>query len=215
MCVHAISHLQYTYSVTDLFYYGICWSHTLPCIRSESPSQVFLIIIQWLLSVHKSNSSSQEKSSIYLAYDNVCNLAKLKVAQSPLPFPSPLIKFGWTWTTCFTLKNIFLPNAIKSFLLQKWRMNITQDGEQTFVWVHRFSHILCSMNKIHHLFYLHRMVIRRNEYTSKCYVNGKKTLLPKGDSRLWHYCVYIYDMCMPVCYNNIATIVSTFSFDYY
>ena len=25
----------------------------------------------------------------------------------------------------------------------------------------------------------------------------------------------IYDMCMPVCQYNIATIVSTFSFDYY
>ena len=141
--------------------------------------------------MHKSNSSSQEKSSIYLAYDNMCNLAKLKVAQSPLPFPSPLDK---VWLDVnkiidvFHFKNHISPECHKKFSPAKMKDEHpefnTQAGEQTFVWVHRFSHILCSMNKIHHLFYLHRMVIRRNEYTSKCYVNGKKPLLPKGDSRL-------------------------------
>ena len=34
------------------------------------------------------------------------------------------------------------------------------------------------MNKIHHLFYLHRMVVKRNAYTEKCYRNGKKPILP-------------------------------------
>ena len=28
----------------------------------------------------------------------------------------------------------------------------TQAGEQTFVWVSRFKHIICAMNKTHHLF---------------------------------------------------------------
>ena len=50
----------------------------------------------------------------------------------------------------------------------------TQVGEQTFVWIGRFKHILCSMNKPHHLFYLHRMVLGRNRYTARCYKHGKK-----------------------------------------
>ena len=54
----------------------------------------------------------------------------------------------------------------------------TQAGEQTFVWVGRFKHILCAMKKCNHLFYLHRMVLRRNSYTCKCYLRGKKPILP-------------------------------------
>lgn len=65
----------------------------------------------------------------------------------------------------------------------------TQAGEQTFIWVGRFKNILCSMNKTHHLFYLHRMVLRRNTYTAKCYKHGRKPVLPKKWSILlycWH-----------------------------
>ena len=53
----------------------------------------------------------------------------------------------------------------------------SQAGEQTFVWVGRFRHILCAMKKCNHLFFLHRMVLRRNSYTCKCYVRGKKPIL--------------------------------------
>lgn len=56
----------------------------------------------------------------------------------------------------------------------------TQAGEQTFVWVHRFKNILCAMKKCNHLFYLHRMVLRRNKYTVKSYQRGRKPILPKS-----------------------------------
>ena len=36
--------------------------------------------------------------------------------------------------------------------------------EQTFAWLSRYKKILNSMPKIHHHFYLHRMVKRRNNY---------------------------------------------------
>ena len=52
--------------------------------RSESPSQVFFIVIQWLLSLNKSGSFDESKK-IYLAYDNMCNLDRMKVAS---PFPT-------------------------------------------------------------------------------------------------------------------------------
>ncbi|XP_064381941.1 uncharacterized protein LOC135330880 [Halichondria panicea] len=53
-----------------------------PLYRSESPSQVFLILIQWLLSLAKSRGGIGKPIS--LAYDNICNLAKLKAARAPL-----------------------------------------------------------------------------------------------------------------------------------
>ena len=56
-------------------------------IRSESPSQVFLIRLQWLLTLVRSQT---QLSSIALEYDNMCSLAKLKVAKNPLPFAPPL-----------------------------------------------------------------------------------------------------------------------------
>ena len=156
------------------------------CCRSESPSQVFFILIQWLCSLVKTTSKVPE---VTLAYDNMCNLDRMKVAQQPLPFPSPFDKLwlnvvkiidvfhfrNHTSEKCHTKYN---PTKIKA---DNPHFN-TQAGEQTFVWVARFKHILCSMNKTHHLFYLHRMVVRRNWYTSKCYKNGKKPILPKKTS---------------------------------
>ena len=57
-------------------------------------------------------------------------------------------------------------------------------AEQTFVWLSRFKKILCAMPKVHHLFYLHRMVKHRIAYTTACYKNKKKPLLPKARKNL-------------------------------
>lgn len=56
-------------------------------IRSESPSQVFLILLQWLLTLVRGQT---QLPSMALAYDNMCSLAMLKVAKNPLPFAPPL-----------------------------------------------------------------------------------------------------------------------------
>lgn len=56
--------------------------------RSESPSQVFLILIQWLLSLSKSEYGLPERTT--LAYDNMCNLERMHIAKKPLPLPPPL-----------------------------------------------------------------------------------------------------------------------------
>lgn len=132
------------------------------------------------------HSGAQRQKPVILAYDNMCNLAKLKVGQAPLPLAPPLDRL---WTDVhkiidiFHLRNHISPECHTKFspaeVKKQYPDYNTQAGEQTFVWVHRFSHILCSMNKTHHLFYLHRMVVRRNNYTSKCYRNGKKPVLPK------------------------------------
>lgn len=56
--------------------------------RSESPSQVFLIVITWLYELLK-DVPTEKWSSIILAYDNMCHLDGLKAASSPLPLPEP------------------------------------------------------------------------------------------------------------------------------
>lgn len=47
-------------------------------------------------------------------------------------------------------------------------------AEETFAWLSRFKRILSSMNKTHHLFFLHRMVVHRNGYTEMCHTLGRK-----------------------------------------
>ena len=42
-------------------------------------------------------------------------------------------------------------------------------AEPTFAWLSRFRKILCAMPKAHHLFYLHRLVKRRNSYMELCH----------------------------------------------
>ena len=157
--------------------------------RSESPLQVFLIILQWLLTLVQAPNAPLQ---VILAYDNMCNLAKLKVARNPLPLPPPLNDV-WINVTkiiaTFHFKNHISPKCRDEFSPSEVKSNHpnynTQAGEQTFVWVGRFRHILCSMNKTHHLFYLHQMVLRRNKYTAKCYKNGKKPILPKSSRHIF------------------------------
>lgn len=105
---------------------------------------------------------------ICLAYDNMCHLDGLNAAQKPLPFPDP----NHVNPRCHQVYN---PDRLATEIPD---MN-TQAGEQTFTWIARFRHIVCAMNKHHHLFYIHRMVLRRNIYTTKCYAQGKKPILPK------------------------------------
>ena len=127
-------------------------------------------------------------SKMYLAYDNMCNLCKLRVTREPLPLPAPLDR---AWLELNKVIDSFhLPNHVDPRCRQLYSPDglkeahphiNTQAGEQTFVWLSRFKYILCAMNKTHHFFYLHRMVIRRrNAYSAKCYKNGRKPILPKS-----------------------------------
>ena len=168
------------------------WS---PLYQSESVGQVFLILISWLYLVVKDMPVSQWRS-IWLAYDNMCQLVKCKASSHLLPLPSP---FNKMWhnvnkiVDALHIKNHVDPkchtdlhpdNFFDMYPDFKGQRN-TQAAEQTFVWLGRFKKIVCSMSKTHHLFYLHRMVKYRNRYNELCYQEGKKPLLPSvrnGDS---------------------------------
>ena len=131
---------------------GINSTHCiLYCFRSESPSQVFFLLLHWLTSLQATEGPAQR----ILAYDNMCNLNRLRVTQTPLPLPPPadrawldlekvIDRFHYPNHTGKTCKDKYSPAAINP-------LYNTQTGEQTFVWAARFKHILCSMTKEHHL----------------------------------------------------------------
>ncbi|XP_064384365.1 uncharacterized protein LOC135333325 isoform X3 [Halichondria panicea] len=158
-----------------------------PLYKSESPMQVFFILIKWLQTLSQQPNYQFLPTAMYLAYDNMCNVNRLKVARAALPLPPPMDK---AWLNIEKIIDTFhLPNHVNpechtlyspQRLKEKCPDANTQAGEQTFVWLGRFKHILCAMNKQHHLFYLHRMVRRRNAYTVKCYKAGKKPILPRS-----------------------------------
>ena len=57
--------------------------------RSEGPSQVFLIVIVWMIAALR-DLSREERKKVVLSYDNMCHLDNLKVAKKPLPLPGDL-----------------------------------------------------------------------------------------------------------------------------
>jgi hypothetical protein len=150
--------------------------------------QVFLIIVSWLYLVLKDIPRSAW-GTVWLAYDNMCQLIKMKATVKPLPLPSP---YSHMWMVinkiidALHVKNHVDPECQTKLHPDNFaKMNPelkdtknTQAGEQTFVWLGRYKNIVCSMPKVHHLFYIHRMVKRRNRYSANCYRAGLKPLLP-------------------------------------
>ena len=78
--------------------------------RSESPSQVFVIVISWLLDVLKEREESKWKEVI-LCYDNMCHLDALKVAQKDLPLDAPYNKMWKKVINSLHIKIILMLNA--------------------------------------------------------------------------------------------------------
>jgi hypothetical protein len=161
-------------------------TETIIIDRSESPSQVFLIVVQWLYNTLQ-NVPVSNWSDIVIAYDAMCKLDGLKVSSQPLPLPEPYDKM---WLTVRKVIDTFhfknhtdkvCRSKYNPDTVHKEQANINfMSCEQTFVWLSKYKKNLCSMSKNHHLFYLHRMITHRNKYTEHCHAIGRKPLLPKA-----------------------------------
>ena len=68
----------------------------------------------------------------------------------------------------------FNPKRISDMYPDLAETKNTMAAGQTFVWLGRFKKITSSLSKTHHLFYLHRTVLRRNSYTVHCYKTNRK-----------------------------------------
>ena len=100
---------------------------------------MFFILLQWLLSIVKPTG---ELPKVTLAYDNICNIQRMKVAKNPLPFLAPLDRlwldvekvidsFHLSNHVSTACKDNFSPSKLK----EDYPNYNTQAGEQTFAWV--------------------------------------------------------------------------------
>ena len=116
----------------------------------------------------------------------MCNVDRMRVARHPLPLKEPFHRLWLDVNKVIDLlhlknhkdpkcKKEYNPEALKESLP---KLN-TPVAEQTFIWSARFKKILGAMPKTHFLFYYHRMVVRRNRYTEKCYKNNVQPILLK------------------------------------
>lgn len=131
-------------------------------IRSESPSQVFLIVVSFLYEILR-HKPEEDWHDIILAYDNMCHLDSLRVANEKLPLPEPYCNM-WLKITKI-IDSLHIRNHVDPRCLEKYHPRLVKErfpkfnlmaAEQTFVWASRFKKVLCSMPKTHHCFFLHR-----------------------------------------------------------
>ena len=108
--------------------------------RSEGPAQVFLLALTWLVSAF-AKATREERQSVVVAYDNMCRLDGLKVAQEPLPLPRDL-QYIWRDVTK-VIDELHLKNHRDRSCHQKYSFaSIKQSNpefntmacEQTFAW---------------------------------------------------------------------------------
>lgn len=125
-------------------------------------------------------------SEFTLSYDNMCNLDKMVVCRKPLPLKAPYDRLWLEVNKVIDrlhLRNHKNPKCKEMFNLDSLREKFpklnTPVAKQTFIWASRFKKILGAMPKSHFLFFYHRMVVRRNRYTEKCYQNNIIPVLPK------------------------------------
>lgn len=121
-----------------------------------------------------------------LSYDNMSNLCNLKAARRPLPLPKP---YDELWQKVrkvidrLHLRNHKNQRCHREYssepLKEKYPDLNTMVAEQTFVWSSRYKKILNAMPMKRFLFYYHRMVVHRNNYTAYCHKLEKEPTLPK------------------------------------
>ena len=117
----------------------------------------------------KAFNSTNMIPDVTLAYDNMCNLDKLKASKELLPFDPP---YDSVWSEVTKIIDVFhFSNHVSPHCKEKYSPKEikqahpiwnTQAGEQTLTWLSRFKHNTCSMPIARH-HHLHRMVLRRNK----------------------------------------------------
>ncbi len=92
-----------------------------PC-RAESPSQVWVIVLVWLMEVLQ-KIPPEKWSEVVISYDNMCKLDVMKAARVPLPLPEPYDAMWSSVTKVSTLNariNTSLPKCRLSTSCTLW-----------------------------------------------------------------------------------------------
>ena len=124
-----------------------------------------------------------------LAYDNMCHLDNLRASKKDLPLTFP---FNKMWQDVKkVIDRLHLQNHVDPNCKLRYDPDAilsdsfnTMAAEQVNVWASRLKRIMTAMPYLHHMFFFHLMVKRRNNYTEFCYKVGKMPILPKS-AKLW------------------------------
>ena len=124
-------------------------------LRSESPTQAFLITVLWLYGKFKDCKESgmsdeailEEMRSTCLAYDNMCHLDSLLVSKDDLPLPKP---FDKAWKSIGkVIDRLHLRNHVDPKCKRLYNPDDvipsnfnTMACEQTFIWASRFKKVI-------------------------------------------------------------------------
>ena len=164
---------------------GVIRSWT-PLYKSEGPTQVALIMLRFL-HLYFQGKSIEDFTKFFMSYDNICHVDELKLLAKKLDLPVP---FDEIWLKInkvidpLHIKNHSRPKCKELYNPEKVREAFPEANlmcaEQTFAWMGRYKKIFNSMTKNHFHFMLHRLIKGRNQYTSNCYKDGRKPLLPSG-----------------------------------
>ncbi|KAJ8028216.1 hypothetical protein HOLleu_30395 [Holothuria leucospilota] len=160
-----------------------------PLYRSESPSQALLFMLS-VVCLCLGGAPETLWGGMWIAYDNMCNILKLK-AMDWLKKSDGLV--ARMFTKCQKIidglhisnhkskfcQEVLHPSNFDNMYPELKGTRNTMVAEQTFVWLGRFKKIVCAMPKSRHMFFLHRMIIRRNSYTSNCHARNINIVLPK------------------------------------
>ena len=162
-----------------------------PLYKSEDPSQVALSTVKFL-GLFVQSLNIVVLANIFLFYDNMCNLERLKIWDCDKTGLSLEARLGMTIFKRINkgVDGLHIRNHVRHScrneyprVIQKLRETFTspntEAAEQTFLWLGKFKKIINSMDKRRHHFFLHCLVKERNKYTQYCLENKKKVVLPK------------------------------------
>ena len=125
---------------------------------------------------------------IVLFYDNICNILRTKASKTPLKLEKPYDQM-WLKITklidTFHVKN-HVRDECQTTLHPRNFANVhpelsyrnTQCGEQTFIYLGRFAKMFSAMTKRHFNFHLHRLILARNDYISRCNQFDRAPIVP-------------------------------------
>ena len=158
-----------------------------PMLCLLPPSVASLVVADLMVSQVCCHMTREQRQKVVLSYDNMCHVDNLRIARKPLESLPGDLKFIWLDIKKI-IDSLHIHNHKDTQCHQRYNPDQlketnpyynTMSCEQTFAWFSRYKKILGAMGKVHHHFYLHRMVKRRNSYISYCYSNGRRPIQPR------------------------------------
>ena len=145
-----------------------------------------MITVVWLYNMFmalKASGKSDEEllqtmGETILAYDNMCHLDSLRISRKDLPLPFPFSKM---WQKVGkVIDHLDLQNHKDPLCKVKYNPDnslpesFNTMAAEKVISVSRLKRIMVSMPYMHHMFFFHQMLKKRNAYMEFCYKVGNQ-----------------------------------------